>query len=356
MVAAGFQVYFLDGVRSTPELSYTVRAKGCACGIMVTASHNPPSDNAVKAYWSTGGQLYPPHDQGVIECVMSTGQIDRVPFAEAVANGRVEYCQREMDAGFIDAVVRLATPGPRDLQVIYSPLHGVGATAICPVLKDAGFMQVEIFGPHAAPDGDFPNVPGHVSNPENKQVFDAMIERARQAGADVAIASDPDCDRIGCAAPLHHGPDSPWRTLSGNQIGALLADYVLDTRKQQGKLSPEDYVVQTLVTTQLVRRVADSYGVRTYGDLLVGFKWIVRVIDEVGPDHFVFGTEESHGYLAGTHVRDKDGAVAALLLCELAAGLKAGGKPCTKNSMPCSGNMVSTRNKRFRCKCREARA
>jgi phosphoglucomutase/phosphomannomutase len=170
-----------------------------------------------------------------------------------------------------------------------------------------------------------------VSNPENKQVFDAIIERARQTGADVAIASDPDCDRIGCAAPLRQGPqypglDSPWRTLSGNQIGALLADYVLDTRKQQGKLSPEDYVVQTLVTTQLVRRIADSYGVRTYGDLLVGFKWIVRVIDEVGPDHFVFGTEESHGYLAGTHARDKDGAVAALLLCELAAGLKARGE------------------------------
>ncbi len=326
MVAAGLQVYFLDGVRSTPELSYTVRAKGCACGIMVTASHNPPSDNAVKAYWSTGGQLYPPHDQGVIECVMSTGLIDRVPFAEAVADGRVAFCQQEMDAGFIAAVVRLATPGPRDLRILYSPLHGVGVTAICPVLKEAGFEQVEVFGPHAAPDGDFPNVPGHVSNPENKHVFDAIIEKARKTEADLTLASDPDCDRIGCAAPLQLRSDSPWRTLSGNQIGALLADYVLDTRKQQGKLSPEDYVVQTLVTTQLVRRIADSYGVKTYGDLLVGFKWIVRVIDEVGPDHFVFGTEESHGYLAGTHVRDKDGAVAALLLCELAAQLKARGE------------------------------
>ena len=326
MVAAGFQVYFLDGIRSTPELSYTVRAQGCACGIMVTASHNPPSDNAVKAYWSTGGQLYPPHDQGVIECVMATGQIDRTPFAEAVADGRVNYCQREMDAGFVAAVVRLATPGPRDLSVIYSPLHGVGATAICPVLKEAGFEQVEVFGPHAAPDGDFPNVPGHVSNPENKQVFDALIERSRQANADLTLASDPDCDRIGCAAPLQQDADSPWRTLSGNQIGALLADYVLDTRKREGKLSPEDYVVQTLVTTQLIHRIADSYGVKTHGDLLVGFKWIVRVIDEVGPDHFVFGAEESHGYLAGTHVRDKDGAVAALLLCELAARLKARGE------------------------------
>ncbi|MEO2047156.1 MAG: phospho-sugar mutase [Pirellulales bacterium] len=326
MVAAGFQVYFLDGVRSTPELSYTVRAKGCACGIMVTASHNPPSDNAVKAYWSTGGQLYPPHDQGVIECVMSTEQIERVPFEEAVVDGRVKYCQDEMDKEFVNAVIQLATPGPRELHVIYSPLHGVGTTAICPVLEGAQFEQVEVFAPHAAPDGDFPNVPGNVSNPENSQVFDAIIEYAKKVGADLALASDPDCDRIGCAAPLLQGPDSPWHTLSGNQIGALLADFVLETRKQQGNLSSEDYVVQTLVTTQLIHRIADSYGVRTFGDLLVGFKWIVRVIDEVGPDHFVYGTEESHGYLAGTHVRDKDGAVAALLLCELAAQLKAQGQ------------------------------
>jgi len=337
MVAAGFQVYFLDGYRSTPELSYTVRAKGCACGIMVTASHNPPSDNAVKAYWSTGGQLYPPRDQGVIDCVMAVDQIARGDFRKAVADGRVEYCQRAMDAGFTSAVIQLATSGPRDLQVIYSPLHGVGTTAVCPVLKEAGFEQVEVFGPHAAPDGDFPNVPGHVSNPENPRVFDAIIDYAQQKGADLILASDPDCDRIGCAAPSLQGatpsspgPDplsqGPWSTLSGNQIGALLADFVLETRQQQRKLSPQDYVVQTLVTTQLVRRVADSYGVKTYGDLLVGFKWIVRVIDEVGPDHFVFGTEESHGYLAGTHVRDKDGAVAALLLCELAAQLKAKGQ------------------------------
>ncbi len=326
MVAAGFQVYFLDGHRSTPELSYTVRAKGCSCGIMVTASHNPPSDNAVKAYWSTGGQLFPPHDQGVIERVMSTDAIERVPFDEAVAAGQVEFCQDEMDDRFIDAVASLSTPGPRDLHVVYSPLHGVGATAICPVLEKTGFGQVEIYGPHAEPDGDFPNVPGHVSNPENPKVFDAIIEYAKRSGADLAMASDPDCDRIGCAAPLTCEPGSAWHTITGNQIGALLADYILDTRKRQGTLTPDHYIVETLVTTQLIRRIADSYGVRTFGDLLVGFKWIVRVIDDEGPEHFIYGTEESHGYLAGTHVRDKDGAVAALLLCELAAKLKAEGK------------------------------
>ncbi len=326
MVAAGFRVFFLQGHRSTPELSFTVREKQCACGIMVTASHNPPSDNAVKAYWSTGGQLLPPHDKGVIDCVMSTGAIERASFDEALADGRIVSCQEEIDTKFIAAVLKQASPGPRELSVVYSPLHGVGATAVCPTLEGAGFSQVEVFKPHEKPDGDFPNVPGHVSNPENPRVFDAIIERAIEAGADLALATDPDCDRIGCAAPLTTADGEPWQTLSGNQIGALLADYVLEIRQQRGDLTPDNFIVTTLVTTQLTRRIADSYAVRTFGDLLVGFKWIAGVIDEQGADDFVYGTEESHGYMAGQHVRDKDGAVASLLLCELAAKLKAEGQ------------------------------
>ncbi|MCH2115565.1 MAG: phospho-sugar mutase [Pirellulales bacterium] len=326
MVAAGFQVYFLQGHRSTPELSFTVRHHQCSCGIMVTASHNPPCDNAVKAYWSTGGQLRPPHDKHTIDKVMSVDAIQRTPFDEAVAAGCIVMCQEEMDARFVDAVLNLQTPGPRDLHVIYSPLHGVGTTAVCPVLDKAGFNQVEVFAAHAAPDGDFPNVPDHVSNPENPAVFDAIADRAQAVGADLALATDPDCDRIGCSAPLTTGEGSAWHTLSGNQIGSLLADYVLDSRTVQGSLLPTNFIVITLVTTQLTRRIADSYGVRTFGDLLVGFKWIAGVIDDEGPEDFLYGTEESHGYLAGQHVRDKDGAVAALLLCELAAKLKVEGK------------------------------
>jgi len=326
MVAAGLKVFFLQGHRSTPELSFAVRFKNCACGIMVTASHNPPSDNAVKAYWSTGGQLLPPHDRGVIDCVMSTGSIERTPFDEALADGRIVICQDEVDAAFIDAVVSLSTPGPRDLKIVYSPLHGVGATAVCPVLEKAGFSQVELFGPHAEPNGDFPNVPGHVSNPENPEVFDAIIEHATQVGADLIMATDPDCDRLGCAAPLTATEGADWKTLTGNQIGGLLTDYLLESRQKRGDLSPEDYVVTTLVTTQLTRRIADSYGIRTCGNLLVGFKWIAGVIDSEGPDQFVFGTEESYGFLAGQHVRDKDAAVAALLLSELAAQLKVEGQ------------------------------
>lgn len=323
MTAAGFTVYFLQGHRSTPELSFLVRYKQCSCGIMVTASHNPPSDNAVKVYWSTGGQVLPPHDAGIIERVMNTQEIKRANYEEMLAAGKIVICQDEVDPKFFDAVLTQAYPGPRDLKVIYSPLHGVGATAAVPVMQNDGFKDVEVFGPHAKPDGDFPNVPGHVSNPENPKVFDAIIARAKEAGADLALATDPDCDRIGCAAPLTFSKGSEWNTLTGNQIGALLADYVLENWKQAGKLTPQHFIIITLVTTQMIRRIGDSYGVKTIGDLLVGFKWIAGAIDANGPEHFIYGTEESHGYMAGTYVRDKDGALASMLACELAAKLKA---------------------------------
>ncbi len=326
MTAAGFTVYFLQNYRATPELSFTVREKECSCGIMVTASHNPPSDNAVKVYWSTGGQILPPHDTRIIERVMNTQEIRRAKFDEMLAAGKIIYCQDEMDAKFQRAVLTQATPGPRKLRVIYSPLHGVGATAVLPVLAADGFTDVELYGPHSKPDGDFPNVPGHVANPENPSIFDAIIERARETSADLALATDPDCDRIGCAAPLKFSAGSPWHTLTGNQLCALLADFVLENRKNAGTLTSQHFIVETLVTTQLVRRIGDSYGVRTIGDLLVGFKWIAKAIDDFGPEFFVYGTEESHGFMAGSYARDKDGAVASLLLCELAAKLKAIGQ------------------------------
>jgi phosphomannomutase len=324
MAAAGFTVYLLDGYRSTPELSFAVRYKKCSCGIMVTASHNPPSDNAVKAYWLTGGQLLPPHDQGVIDCVMSTTVIHRAPFAEAVSRGLVVACQEEVDPAYVAAVQAQGFAGPRELKILYSPLHGVGASAVLPALEADGFTDIEIFGPHAAPDGDFPNVPGHVSNPENSAVFDAIIERGREVNADLILATDPDCDRIGLAAPLSLAAGSAWGTMTGNQIGALLTEYLLERWKKAGRLTPEHYVVKTLVTTELIRRIADAYGVTTYGNLQVGFKYIGGVIDQIGPAKFVFGTEESHGYLAGAYARDKDAAVAGMLLAELAAQMKAG--------------------------------
>ena len=326
MVANGFEVYFLDDYRATPQLSFAVRYKQCDCGIMVTASHNPPSDNAVKVYWSTGGQILPPHDREIIDRVMTTDQVLTTPFAEAVRDGKVHLGTAEIDQAYFDAVAEFAWPGPRDARLIYSPLHGVGSAAVLPVLDRAGFGDVELYAPHAEPSGDFPNVPGHVSNPENSAVFDAIIERAREVAADAILATDPDCDRLGCAAPLTSDARGAWRTISGNQIGVLLTDFACRRLGELGRLSDRSYVIKTLVTTDLVRRVAESHGVRCEGNVHVGFKWIAGLMDALGPGDFVLGTEESHGYLVGQYARDKDGAVACLLLSMLVAELKSQGK------------------------------
>ncbi len=326
MVANGFEVYFLDDYRATPQLSYAVRAKQCDCGIMVTASHNPPSDNAVKVYWSTGGQVLPPHDKAIIDRVMSVDEIKKVDFNEALAAGKVKICTEEIDAAYLEQAAKFAWPGPRDVKVIYSPLHGVGTFAVMPLLHKAGFSSCEVYARHSEPSGDFPNVPGHVSNPENTAVFDEIITYARQAGGDIILATDPDCDRMGCAAPLATDTRGPWATLNGNQLGAILTDFVCSQMKSLGKLTPKSYVIKTLVTTELIRRIASGYGVRCEGNLHVGFKWIAGVMDAVGPNDFVFGTEESHGYLIGQYARDKDGAVACLLMAMLAAHLKSQGK------------------------------
>lgn len=326
MVANGFEVYFLDEYRATPQLSFAVRYKQCDCGIMVTASHNPPSDNAVKVYWSTGGQILPPHDKAIIQKVMSVDQICTVDFDTAVADGRVKICTKEIDAQFLKQVMAFAWDGPRDVKLIFSPLHGVGAFACMPVLQQAGFVDTTVYQPHAQPSGDFPNVPGHVSNPENSQVFQAIIQYALECNADGIIATDPDCDRIGCALPVSLKPGSPWETLTGNQIGALLADYVCGQFQRLGKLTERSYLVTTLVTTQLTKRIAESYGVRCENNLHVGFKWIAGVMDDLGAEDFVFGTEESHGYLIGQYVRDKDGAAGTLLMAQLIAQLKSQGQ------------------------------
>ena len=326
MVANGFHVYLLDDYRATPQLSFAVREKKCTCGIMVTASHNPPSDNAVKVYWSTGAQVLPPHDSAIIDGVMNVQKIKTVPFADAVKQGKVTIVTQEIDDKFLAAASKFAWPGPRNVRVIYSSLHGVGRFAVLPLLAKAGFDDVELFQPHAEPNGDFPNVPGHVSNPENPAVFDAIIARGKEIDADLILATDPDCDRMGVAAPLSLDPNSAWGTINGNQIGALLTDFVLGKMRDAGTLTPNTYVIKTLVTTDLIRRIAESYGAKCEGNIHVGFKWIAGLMDELGPDNFAFGTEESHGYLIGQYARDKDGAVACLLMTQCAADLKAQGK------------------------------
>jgi phosphoglucomutase/phosphomannomutase len=326
LLAAGFRIFFLRGFRSTPELSFAVRHTRSTCGIMVTASHNPPSDNAVKVYWSGGVQVLPPHDAGIIDRVMNVDVIRREPFSAGVASGRVRFVEEEIDPAFVAAVLRQSSPGPRDLSILYSPLHGVGGSAVVPVLRGAGFAQLRLYAPHEQPDGDFPNVPGHVANPENPAVLGGPIDEARGRGDDLVLASDPDCDRLGAAAPLSRDPHGEWRTFTGNQLCGLLCEQAIAGRQARGSGTPGDYVLTTLVTSGLVRRIAEAHGLRVDDSLLVGFKWIGQAIDTHGPDGFVFGAEESHGYLAGTHVRDKDASVAALLLAEQAAALKARGR------------------------------
>ncbi|SIN93175.1 phosphoglucomutase/phosphomannomutase [Singulisphaera sp. GP187] len=325
LAAAGFKVYLFSEPRSTPLLSFAVRHLKCDAGIMITASHNAPSDNGFKCYASNGGQVIPPDDEGIIDCVREASDraIPEKPFDEAIADGSIVLAGAEVDDGYIAAVVGESVSPARDLSIVYTPMHGVGETSVAAALTKAGFTQVNILASQRTPDGDFPNIPGHVSNPEIPKTLEASIAEAKATGADLVLGSDPDADRIGVAVPVSGDPRGDWTTLDGNKIGALLAAFVMKQTKANGQLRADHYLVTTMVTTQMARALAQREGVRVEDDLLVGFKWIGQRIDEVGPAGFLFGFEESHGYLKGDHVRDKDAAVAALLFAELAATVKA---------------------------------
>jgi len=324
LTAAGFQVYLFEHERSTPLLSFAVRHLKCDAGIMITASHNAPSDNGFKCYAATGGQVIPPDDSGIIECVKlaSDREIPEADFDAEVANGRIKLVGSDVDDAYIAAVVAQSVSPARDLSIVYTPMHGVGETSVAASLKQAGFNKLNILASQRTPDGNFPNVPGHVSNPEIPKTLDASIAEAKSTGADLVLASDPDADRIGVAVPVTGDPKGEWTTLNGNQIGVLLSAFVMKQMKATGQLRPDHYLLTTMVTSQMSRALAEREKVRVEDDLLVGFKWIGQRIDESGPAGFLFGFEESHGYLKGTHVRDKDAAVAALLFAELAATVK----------------------------------
>jgi phosphoglucomutase/phosphomannomutase len=325
LTAAGFKVFLFEQPRSTPLLSYAVRYFGCDAGIMITASHNPPSDNGFKCYSATGGQVIPPDDEGIIACVKAASdrEIPEKPYAESIADGSIVLAGREVDEGYIASVVSQSVGRDRDIAIVYTPMHGVGETSVAAALKTAGFERVNILASQRTPDGDFPNVPGHVSNPEIPRTLQAAIDEAKVTGADLVIASDPDADRIGVAVPVTGDPKGEWTTLDGNQIGVVLTAFVIKETEGQGRLRSDHYVITTLVSSLMTRALCEREGVRLEDDLLVGFKWIAQRIDDCGHVGFLFGFEESHGYLKGDHVRDKDAAVAALLFAELAAVVKA---------------------------------
>ncbi len=291
---------------------------------MITASHNPPSDNGFKCYGFSGGQVIPPDDQGIIDCVKAASdrEIPEKPFSQGISDGSIVPVGRDVDLAYIAAVVSESVSHVRDLSIVYTPLHGVGETSVAAALETAGFEKVNILASQRTPDGDFPNVPNHVSNPEIPKTMDAAIAEAKSTGAELVLASDPDADRIGVAVPVTGDPKGDWTTLDGNQIGVILAAFIMKETETLGKLRSDHYLVTTLVSTQMAKALALREGVRTEDDLLVGFKWIAQRIDEAGHAGFLFGFEESHGYLKGTHVRDKDAAVASLLFAELAATVK----------------------------------
>ena len=312
----GFEVFLFDSYRSTPALSFAVRHLGCDVGVMITASHNPPADNGFKAYWSTGGQVLAPHDKGIIEAVMAVQELNQTEQDDP----KIRAIGPDVDEAFWKAVVDLSLSDRRDIPALFSPLHGVGETVCYEIVKRAGFTP-DIYEPHRTPDGNFPNVDAHFPNPERTEVFEPLIEHARGSGAEVIFASDPDADRLGVVAKTS---DGEFVRLSGNQVGALLTDYVC--RRRSGELTGEHFVVYTLVTTPLIGAIARSHGLKVIDQLLVGFKYIGEAMDEHGPDRFVFGAEESLGYLAGEYARDKDAGIAALYLLEAAAELRAEGK------------------------------
>ena len=321
LAAHGFAVLEFDGFRATPTLSFTVRHLDCVAGVVISASHNPPSDNGFKAYWTHGGQVLPPHDSGIVDCVTRSETIPTLDYDQAFADGRIRRLDPEIDHAYQQAVLatRLpastsAGPVPSDLPALFTPLNGVGGRSILPVLHTAGFIGVAMFAEQAEPDGDFASVPDQLPNPERFEVFGPAIAAARAAGQVLVMASDPDADRLAVAAPDTAGN---WQVITGNQLAAILLDHILRHRR----LPPDAYALSTLVTTPMIGVLCRAFGVQPIDDLLVGFKHISREIEDRGPAGFVFGCEESIGYLAGTYCRDKDAAGAALLVADIALEL-----------------------------------
>jgi len=324
LAAQGFTVYFFSEHRSTPELSFAVRYLKCDVGVVISASHNPPSDNGFKAYWSNGGQVLAPHDKGIVDHVYKSTQIAMVEFDDAVKAGTIQIIDKEIDDAYVQAVLAMSLTDNRELNAVYTPLHGVGETCCYKVLTAAGFKGIEILDEQRTPDGNFPNVDANFPNPERPEVFKQAIARAKETDAGVIMASDPDADRLGvCVKDKTTGE---FVHLTGNRIGALIADYVISKRAAKGDLTPEHYVVETLVTTPLIADIGRAHGLKVIDNLLVGFKYIGQTMDQLGAEKFVFGAEESLGYLAGGYARDKDAGIAALYLAECAAELAAQGK------------------------------
>ncbi len=319
--ANGIRSHLFDGLRATPEISFAVRHLGATAGVQITASHNPRTDNGFKFYWSDGGQVVPPHDARFMQLVTDVSDVRRMPLSQAESRGLVSTLGANVDEAYLGAVRSLASGESRSANVVFSPMHGAGSTNVLEVLRAEGF-DVTVVPEQAEPDEGFPTAAGDLINPEFPEVMELPVRLAEDIGADIAICADPDADRIGVAARTDWGSDRV-SLLTGNQVGAALTHYLLSRRRDAGELRGDEVVIETLVTTGLIADVARSFRLEPVDDLLVGFKFIAQVIGGLDdPSRFVFAAEESLGYLAGDFVRDKDAAIGALLVCEMASRLK----------------------------------
>jgi len=318
------EVYLFSAPRATPQLSFSIKMLGCDAGIVISASHNPPQDNGFKAYWSDGGQVVPPRDLELIEEVKNVEEVFEISFEEAYGKGLIHRLDEEADIAFQDSVMAQGLSDKRDAKIVYSTLHGTGITSIWPVLKRSGFKDLHLVESQKDMDGRFPNVPKHQPNPEVSTGLDASIKLAKAINADLVMASDPDADRMASAVPSRESGE--FTLLSGNQCSAMMMEYIANKMSEAGTLKPSHKVYTTLVSSPLMPTIARSYGLQVTDDLLVGFKWIAEQIEaQDDPEDFLFGTEESIGFMKGPETRDKDGAVAALLMAEIAAEQKVKG-------------------------------
>jgi phosphoglucomutase len=322
--ANGIQVYLFESLRPTPELSFAIRQLHCKGGVVCTASHNPKEYNGYKAYWNDGGQLVPPHDVNVIKEVEAIQSISEVKFSGG--EHLIQLIGKEMDEAYLQMVKSLSVypeviQQQADLKIVYTPIHGTGIQLVPDVLKLYGFTQVTIVEEQATPDGNFPTV--HYPNPEESETMQMGLQKAKELDADILLGTDPDADRVGIGVKDNHGN---WILMNGNQTAVLAFSYLMEARKAKGIATPDDMVITTIVTTEMINRVAEENGVACL-NVLTGFKWIAEKIKELeGKKNYVIGGEESFGLMIGSLIRDKDAVSAVALLCEMAAYEKSKGK------------------------------
>lgn len=318
--ANGIHVYLFSDLRPTPELSFAVRTLKCQSGIVLTASHNPPEYNGYKVYWSDGGQLVPPHDEAVVDTI-SKLSYEEIKFE--ANNDLITEIDEEIDRAFLEESVKHTsfgnTPEDKDnLTIVFTSLHGTSITLVPRVLEKAGFKNVHLVEEQAEPNGDFPTVES--PNPEEPAALKMAMELAEKTGADIALGTDPDTDRLGIVT---RDTEGKLVILNGNQILILLTDFLLQKFKEKG-FKGNEFVATTVVSTDMVEALADAYGVECKLGL-TGFKWIAKMIKDAPDQKFIGGGEESYGYMVGDFVRDKDAVTSVLLACEVAAAAKAKG-------------------------------